>query len=404
MSRKKPIAVELFSGAGGLSLGLEQSGFDIVLANEKEPDFAQTFKLNHPDTTMLCKDIYKVDFSKELHRLNISEVDLVSGGPPCQGFSTVGSKNKGDTRNSLFHEYLRAVTEVDPNYVLFENVSGFKKMYEGEAHRTLLSELHHLGYACRSAVLDASDYGLPQVRQRTMIVGWKKTSPEVRFPKPTHFDGPNLLGLPEKLTLMDAISDLPELGTHDSRSHYKCPPQNGYQKELRGQTSVLTEHHSANYGRKMQEILSLIPEGGDVHHLPERLRPGNYFGNTYARLHPDRPAPTITRNFGTPSSSRCIHPFQNRALSTREGARLQGFPDRYQFYGSKTSKNLQIGNAVPPVLAQVIADEILRSISKAPLRQTSERKQTLDPEDSAKQSAPSLCQTFDKLYTSFAGG
>nr|WP_237732020.1 DNA cytosine methyltransferase [Bathymodiolus thermophilus thioautotrophic gill symbiont] len=125
---------------------------------------------------------------------------------------------------------------------------------------------------------------------------------------------------------------------------------------------MLTEHNASNYGAKMQEILSLVPQGGSVNDLPKRLMSKSYFSNTYARLLPYTVAPTITRNFGTPSSSRCIHPFQNRALSTREGARLQGFPDNYVFYGSKTSKNLQIGNAVPPVLGEVIGQQIINSM------------------------------------------
>ena len=130
---------------------------------------------------------------------------------------------------------------------------------------------------------------------------------------------------------------------------------------------MLTEHNSSNYGKKMLEIMSLIPPSGTVQDLPERLRPKSYFLNTYARLHPDKPSPTITRNFGTPSSSRCIHPYQDRALSTREGARLQGFPDSYVFCGSKTSKNLQIGNAVPPIFGEVVAKMVAESILSSPL-------------------------------------
>lgn len=347
----RPIAVELFSGAGGLSIGLEKAGFKIVLANEIENDFATTFKLNHPETKVLCDDIHNINFKDEVENLGISKIDLLSGGPPCQGFSTVGSKNEKDPRNSLFYEYLRAVKELNPSYVIFENVSGFKNMYDGKAYNTLISELRELGYDSHSAILEASDFGLPQIRKRTIVVGWKKGRCSVCLPYPTHSLGQNLFGLKDKLTLMDAISDLPKLSANDSISCYSLPPQNLYQEDMRKgmREKALTEHNSSNYGEKMLEILSLIPAGGSVNDLPERLRPKKYFANTYARLLPDQPAPTITRNFGTPSSSRCVHPYQNRALSTREGARLQGFPDSYLFYGSKTSKNLQIGNAVPPV-------------------------------------------------------
>jgi len=366
MNCNKPKAVELFAGAGGLGVGLEQAGFDIVLANEIEGDFARTFEMNHPKTKMICDDIHTIDFRSELSKLDVGEVVLVSGGPPCQGFSTVGSKRRQDPRNSLFFEYLRAVREIDPLYTLFENVSGFKKLYNGEAYGRLLQELKDLGYQVASAVIEASNYGLPQIRQRTIVVGWKGSQAPVRIPpRPNVHKGPNLFNLPDRMSLIDAISDLPELSFNDSSSEYKCEPLNEYQRKMRNGCRILTEHNSSNYGEKMREILSLIPEGGSVLDLPERLRPKSYFNNTYARLRPDRPAPTITRNFGTPSSSRCVHPYQNRALSTREGARLQGFPDDYAFHGSKGSKNLQIGNAVPPVFGRIIAEEIIRSLEES---------------------------------------
>lgn len=359
------VAIELFSGAGGLSIGLEKAGFSVILANEIEPDFANTFAKNHPETKVLTADIHSIDFKQELHKLGSTKVSLVSGGPPCQGFSTVGSKNKQDPRNSLFFEYLRAITEILPDYLIFENVSGFKNMYHGEAFKTLLSELDLLGYHSASAILEASDFGLPQKRQRTIVIGWQKHLPRVELPQPTNSEESSLFGARQKLNIMDAISDLPELAANSSNATYASTPKNEYQALLRGNCTTLTEHHSSNYGEKMLEILSLIPVGGTIEDLPQRLRPKGYFKNTYARLLPNQPSPTITRNFGTPSSSRCVHPFQNRALSTREGARLQGFPDDYQFYGSKTSKNLQIGNAVPPIFGEVIATQIIQSIAPA---------------------------------------
>lgn len=353
--------VELFAGAGGLSLGLARAGFDVVLANEIEPDFAKTYALNHTKTKVLNIDIHHVDFAREATSLGLKKLDLLSGGPPCQGFSTVGSKNAGDPRNSLFYEFLRAARDLMPDYILFENVSGFKKMYSGAAYSTLLKELDYLGYKTVSAVLEGSDFGLPQNRQRTIVLGWKSTLPKVSLPMPTHSLESSLYGYPSKRILMDAISDLPPLEPGKSASKYASDPKNDYQRMMREGVVRLTEHNASNYGEKMLEILSLIPPGGTVNDLPERLRPRSYFGNTYARLWPDRPSPTITRNFGTPSSSRCVHPFQNRALSTREGARLQGFPDSYSFFGSKGSKNLQIGNAVPPIFGEIVASQILHS-------------------------------------------
>ncbi len=345
--------VELFSGAGGLSLGLNKAGFKVVLANEIEKDFAKTYVNNHPKTKMLNGDIRKIDFKKELQKLNIKNISLVSGGPPCQGFSTLGSKNEKDNRNNLFYEFLRAVAELRPSYVIFENVAGFKTMYQGKVYKELLSKLDKLGFNSTTTILDISDFGLPQKRLRTIVLAWKKELNKVFLPTATH--------LFNKIPLIDAISDLPPIKTNGSSQQYH-QVVNRYQEQLRGNCQTLTEHNASNYGTKMQEILSLVPQGGSVNDLPKRLRPKSYFSNTYARLLPGKVAPTITRNFGTPSSSRCIHPFQNRALSTREGARLQGFPDNYVFHGSKTSKNLQIGNAVPPVLGEVIGRQIINSI------------------------------------------
>ncbi len=310
---------------------------------------------------MLVSDVRSIHFAREAKAAGIERVVLLAGGPPCQGFSTVGSKKFHDPRNSLFHEYLRAVKELEPDYVLFENVSGFKNLYEGIIYNLLLSELDSLGYKTASGVLEAADFGLPQFRQRTIVIGWRSRLIPVCLPQPTHGVSGDLFGLRPRLTLIDAISDLPAIGVSESASHYHCDPANDYQRVLRRHTTELTEHNAACYGDKMQEILRLVPPGGSVEDLPERLRPKSYFKNTYARLLPDVPSPTITRNFGTPSSSRCIHPYQNRALSTREGARLQGFPDSYLFTGSKTSKNLQIGNAVPPIFGEVIANAILSS-------------------------------------------
>lgn len=354
------IAVDLFAGAGGLSVGIEQSGFNVVLANEIESDFAKTFSLNHPDTVMLNCDIKQVDFERQLTIMGIPKgsVDLLSGGPPCQGFSTVGSKNENDSRNVLFFEFIRAVKEISPKYVLFENVAGFKTMYEGRAFKSLLYELDKLNYDSISSVLDASDFGLPQIRRRTIVLAWKRELVPLSFPKPTHYTQSSLFGSKPKVSLIEAIDDLPFLSSDDEAFEYATEPQNEYQLKLRNGVNKLTEHNSSNYGDKMMKILSLIPPGGTVEDLPIELRPASYFANTYSRLLPNQPAPTITRNFGTPSSSRCIHPYQNRALSTREGARLQGFPDSYQFFGSKGSKNLQIGNAVPPIFGEIIAKQI----------------------------------------------
>jgi len=359
---KKLNAIDLFSGAGGLSYGLSKSNFDIILANEIENDFAKSFSLNHPSSKMIFDDIHNIDFKQELKKLKIRKIDVLCGGPPCQGFSTVGKKNKLDKRNSLFWEFLRVVNETKPKVVLFENVSGFKRLYNGTAYLTLISELEAMGYHAYSRIINAANYGLPQKRLRTIIVAVDKKK-SFKFPDITHTDKGDIFNKPY-LNIMEAISDLPSLNYGESKNQHLTKPKNEYQHRMRNGQTILTEHNASNYGEKMREILRLIPSNGSVLDLPEHLRPKSYFNNVYGRLDDSRPAPTMTRNFGTPSSSRCIHPLQNRALSTREGARLQSFPDDFIFYGSKSSKNLQIGNAVPPLLGEVLGKAIHDSITK----------------------------------------
>lgn len=341
--------VDLFAGAGGMCLGLERAGINIVLANEIDDNSSETHKANFPGCRMLVEDIGDVDFRKEVRLAGHDGVDVVAGGPPCQGFSTVGKKDRRDPRNSLFRQYLRCVEELSPKYIIFENVSGFRRLYGGEAYDRTVEGLEALGFDHVSAVLDASLYGTPQCRERTIILGWRRGLGPLELPKPTHGES-----LKPPVTLWEAISDLPSLGPGKSGLDYECPPQNEYQILMRSGDPGLRDHTCSNYGDRMSLVMSHVPPGGSIMDVPEQLRPKGYFKNTYARLLPDRPAPTITRNFGTPSSSRCIHPFQDRALSTREGARLQGFPDSFIFKGGKVSKNLQIGNAVPPMLAEAI--------------------------------------------------
>ncbi|MBL4591167.1 MAG: DNA cytosine methyltransferase [Phycisphaerales bacterium] len=357
-------SIDLFAGAGGLSLGLGQAGIDVVLANEIEEDFAATYQANHPDTKICVDDIAEINFADEIEALGLTgDIQLVCGGPPCQGFSTVGKKNLADPRNSLFHQFLRCVDETNPRAIIFENVAGFKTMYQGRVYHEFTEQLTQRGFVTDARILNAVDFGLAQYRKRTIIIG-VRSDDLIEWPQPQFGSSTDDLfdALPPHRTLIDAISDLPPLSACGHSDQYLTDPTNEFQESMRNHSAKLTEHNCANYGQRMQTILETIPPGGSVHDLPEHLRPKGYFANTYARLVADQPSPTITRNFGTPSSSRCVHPYQNRALSTREGARLQGFPDWYQVNGSKTSKNLQIGNAVPPPLGKVLGEMILQML------------------------------------------
>jgi DNA (cytosine-5)-methyltransferase 1 len=356
---KLPTALDLFAGAGGLGLGLEWAGFEVVAANECDPIFAATYEQNHAGTEVFAGDV--LDPVVRAALLEAAHgVDLVAGGPPCQGFSTVGKKSEADPRNRLFRTFLEIVGELRPRAVLFENVSGFRNMYGGRAFHALVEGLDALGYgSAHCALLNAAHYGVPQTRERTFVVAYREGEGTFRFPEPTNAPSGDASGKPPHLTLADALSDLPPVASGESRDAYGGAPANAYQAFMReGAKEPLTDHDGPWHGPKLLNVLARVPAGGTILDVPEELRPKSYFANTYSRLWWDRPATTITRNLGTPSSSRCIHPAFDRGLTTREGARLQSFPDGYRFLGTRTQKNLQIGNAVPPLLARALGRSI----------------------------------------------
>ena len=213
-------------------------------------------------------------------------------------------------------------------------------------------------------LLNAADYGTPQIRERVILVG-NRLGKRFKYPKPTHYD-PTIVdlffqtkGLKPYLTLRDAIGDLPAIESGQEAAAYDCEPQNEYQSLMRRcAPSVLMDHNAPRNNKRMIRLMEALPDGGSPKDLPEDLRPKSGFPNTYCRLWWNKPCTTITRNLGTPSSSRCIHPKQARPLTTREGARIQGFPDEYQFYGPRSDRNLQVGNAVPTFLSVALKDSI----------------------------------------------
>ena len=252
------------------SLGLSRNNIEIVLANEIEKDFAKTFELNHPKTKMLNRDIHNVDFKNELKKIGYKSIDIICGGPPCQGFSTVGSKNKKDKRNSLFWEFLRAVNEIEPKAVIFENVAGFKSLYNGKVFETLIKELRNIGYNVYSNVLNTADYGLPQYRKRTIVIGLSKGY-SFEFPKILNSKSKNLFE-DKYLTVMSAISDLPKLKVGEKKVNYSSLPKNSYQKKLRGNVKILTEHNCSNYGKKNAKNNKFGSSNGDISDVPNNLR------------------------------------------------------------------------------------------------------------------------------------
>lgn len=354
--------IDLFAGVGGLSFGFaEMKDFNIVAANEILPDIAKSYELNHPNANMLVCDIADLTEDSLKKATNGQKIDLVVGGPPCQSYSTLG-KRKMDGRANLFTQYKRILEILQPQAFVFENVSGLLSMQGGELFPKIRKEFESLGYKLKYKLLNAVDYGVPQERKRIILVGFKGEN-LFEFPRQTHGEG---AGLKPYVTLEDAIGDLPVIKSGESNNTYAKEPYNDFLMFVRrnGRT-VLTEHSAPKNNSRMIALMEALGDGQDKNDLPEELRPTSGYGNTYAKLWWKKPSTTITRNFACPSSSRCIHPRDSRALSNREGARLQSFPDDYVFYGSQTSIKLGIGNAVPCLLSRAIAKQMLKALRKS---------------------------------------
>lgn len=343
--------IDLFAGVGGLSYGFAHNdNFQIVMANEYDKDIATAYRMNHPTVDMIQGDIR--DLTEEELKKHVGDgIDLIVGGPPCQSYSTLG-KRQMDDRAHLFEEYCRVLSIVKPKMFVFENVSGLLSMQGGTLIEVIKEKFRELGYDVKSKVLNAVDFGVPQYRDRVILVGMKGKN-TFEYPTPTHGEG-----LLPYVTVEDAFSDLPALKSGQESTQYATEPQNEFQKYLRTNSDCLTENIAPTNGVHLIRIMEALPDGGSKDDLPEEIRPKSGYGNTYAKMWWKKPAPTVTRNFATPSSSRCVHPRDSRAMTTREGARLQSFPDDYKFYGSRSTKNLEIGNAVPPLLSIAIAKEV----------------------------------------------
>lgn len=322
------------------------------------------------------------DLIRHQNKIN-GPFDIVVGGPPCQGFSSAGKRALDDDRNKLVLAFLRAIEITNPKVFVMENVTGFKTFQNGKIHKEVVNFAKRLGYQVRSAIVLASLSGVPQRRKRFLLVGSKvgtfKFPGEIELPNDENLFDSNEFSLErffiqkpedgkEKWTFNDATSDLPSLKAGEKLEKYKSAPKNDLQKYFREGSEKPLDHFAVGHRDYFIELLSYIPQGKsaldpEVQKLiPKKLRPTSGFKNSYQRIIGDAPSPTITRNFTTPSSANCIHPSQDRALSIREGARCQSFPDWFYFLGTTDEKRLQIGNAVPPLLGKAIGESILNAI------------------------------------------
>ena len=376
------VLFDLFCGTGGFSAGFESGGhgFSTRFGIDVLPIAIETFKRNHPDAVGSAGDIRKARRSEIADRLGLKRggVDVIIGGPPCQGFSSIRpfrSTNDDDPRNTLFEEYASFVNYFRPRVFVIENVVGLATHKNGDTIQAMEACFHELGYDSEWRILNASHYGVPQKRERLIMIGVERGG-KVVFPKPTHQSESPTIGykdrtkvniqsqrslwtqevnLPAAISVMDAIGDLPEVLPGDEVERYDKAPTNEYQRARRRNVKRLTLHSATNHTKKMMEIVR--HSGKNIDSIPKHLITSG-FSSSYSRLDADDPAVTITVNFVHPSSNRCIHPIQHRALTPREGARLQSFDDAFDFAGNRTQIVKQIGNAVPPLLGRAIAGAV----------------------------------------------
>ena len=357
-------AVDLFCGAGGLSAGLEMAGFEVLAGNDLFEAAGKTFEATHPQAKFFGEPIQDLDLDRLLADIGLTkgELTVLIGGPPCQAYSVYNhQRGMHDDRSQLFRQYLRVVEGLNPEWIVMENVAGIFSIAGGEAVHAIETELRALGYNVEYQIMRAEQYGVPQERRRVVFIGNRVGAP-IRHPQPSH--GP---GLEPLVTIKDAISDLPRLenGEDPGLQKYATAPKGEYQKILRGNAVEVTCHAAPRLGKVNIERLAHIPPGGSWRDIPFDLLPAGMkrakrsdHTKRYGRMTWDSQACTILTKCDIHWGAY-LHPEQDRAISVREAARLQSFPDNFEFFGSKTEQYVQVGNAVPPLLGKAIGQTLV---------------------------------------------
>ena len=339
--------IDLFCGCGGLSLGFEKAGINVLVGIDAWQDAITTLNYNHKNSKGICADLSTLEPSEIEKELNGKSVDLIIGGPPCQGFSVAGKRIVDDVRNKLYKNFVRFVEYYKPKAFMMENVPNILSIGGGIIRDSIVKDFSDLGYKVVYQVLTASNYGTPQNRRRAVFVGFKNGF-EFKFPEKT---------VEKLITSSEALSDLPENSLEDG-TPYPIASKCDYQKLMRCNSDKVYNHQITEHSERTKEIIALVPDGGNYKNLPEELQQTRKVHIAWTRLNSQKPSFTIDTGH-----RHHFHYKWNRIPTVRESARIQSFPDDFIFLGTKTSQYKQVGNAVPPLMAEAIAKKIKESLN-----------------------------------------
>jgi DNA (cytosine-5)-methyltransferase 1 len=365
-------AIDLFSGAGGLSAGFEWAGVGSVVAGiEIDPSAAETFSMNHPTARVYADDIRARDrVSPEIVSRDVSDIDVVLGGPMCQGVSQRGPRDPHDDRNFAFWAFAEYVRELRPKYFLMENVPAIASdVHNRQLAIAVFEELESLGYNLAAEVVCAAWFGVPQLRYRLVVMGARDSHPA--FPDCVRSFVEGQRGVVEFATVGEAIMDLPPVASGSGLDAQKMPPPEAqpvspYAAMMRRNARRLFNHWASDTAKVNLDRIAHVPEGGNWHDIPLKLLPDRFrhvrlsdHTTTYRRLDRAHPSHVVTCLCGNVTAGAFTHPTQDRAITVREAARLQGFPDRFRFSGPRSSQYKQVGNAVPALMARALVQSLV---------------------------------------------
>lgn len=353
---KKPTFIDMFCGCGGLSSGFQDAGFELLFGIDHDLPSLNTYSHNFGEGRGVAIDLFDKKYLNQIEKKvaeNSSTLDMVVAGPPCQGFSLTGPRNFDDPRNQLYLSVFGVVKKFKPKAFLIENVKGMKTLYGGEVVAEIVRRFTALGYSVTTpTILSSANYGVPQIRERLFIVGVRKEFGNFEFPKPTHSEE-------TYITCEEAIGDLhsreEDFGVEVDE--YYLPPQSDYQKYIRKGSKKLFNHVASKHTELVKSVIRLVPEGKNHEALPPGVGESRKFNEAWTRYHSKKPSRTIDTGH-----RNHFHYKWDRVPTVRENARLQSFKDTFQFIGTRTQQNRQVGNAVPPLLAFHLAKHILKFI------------------------------------------